>query len=228
MKRAPIVLGFACAVGLFGLPGGPADAATAPPLLNSLEFPSNDFGALPQWRRVLSQMDEERARIAACDAEIKACPSTKVVAWRAKVQQLRSAYPLDQLREVNRYVNAWPTVTDVAAHGAVDHWATPLAFIERSGDSEDFAIFKFFMLRELGFDNDQLRIVIAQDTLRNRSVALVAAYHGGEVYLLDNVSDAVLRQERASHYVPFYSVNETTRWAHVVNAGDPSGETNEN
>lgn len=224
MIRPLLVLALTAAAVL----SGATAAATTPPLLGSEAFPSDNLGALPQWQRVLAKRADEQTRIAACDADIKACPSTKVVAWRAKVQQLRSAYPLDQLLEVNRWVNTALHLADDKAYGAADHWASPLEFVERSGDSEDFAIFKFFMLRELGFDNDQLRIVVARDTLRNRPVTLVAAFHGEAVYLLDDVTDAVLRQEQAGHYVPFYSVNETTRWAHVINAGDPSGEPQEN
>ena len=36
-----------------------------------------------------------------------------------------------------------------------------------------------------------------------------------EVLILDNLSEAVLAQQRVGHYVPYYSVNEAARWAHA-------------
>lgn len=222
MIRAALVLPLVLGAGFLALSIGPGAAAAegaTPSLLHSREFPSNDLSALPQWTRVLRRMPAERAQIARCDADIAACSSTREIAWRAKVQQLRSAYPMDQIREVNTYANQWPRHSDEDIYGVEDYWAAPLEFLKHGGDSEDFAIFKFFMLRELGFDNDHLRIVIARDTLRNRPAALLAVYLDGHVYLLDDLSDAVREQADAGYDVPYYSVNETTRWAHVEDTG---------
>ena len=36
------------------------------------------------------------------------------------------------------------------------------------------------------------------------------------VYILDNLTKAVLPQERIKHYVPYYSINESTRWARAA------------
>ena len=64
--------------------------------------------------------------------------------------------------------------------------------------------------------NENLRIVTAMDILRNRAQAFVAVYQDGEVHILDDLSDTVLTQEFARYFVPTYSVNETTRWAHII------------
>jgi len=120
------------------------------------------------------------------------------------------------LWEVNRFINTWPDKPDKDNYGAEDYWASPLEFMSRSGDSEDFAITKFFTLRELGFANRQLRIVVAKDVLRNKVHSFLAVYQNGKIYVLDNVSDSIITQNDAKYYFPFYSVNETTRWAHIV------------
>ena len=44
--------------------------------------------------------------------------------------------------------------------------------------------------------------------------ALLAQGH--EVLILDNLSDDVLPQARIRNYLPYYSVNETSRWAHAA------------
>ena len=51
--------------------------------------------------------------------------------------------------------------------GVMDYWETPAEFFQKSGDCEDFAIAKYFALRDLGFPASQMRIVVLKDTLRN-------------------------------------------------------------
>jgi predicted transglutaminase-like cysteine proteinase len=114
-----------------------------------------------------------------------------------------------------RFVNGWEYRTDVANYGRSDYWATPFEFFRRSGDCEDYAIAKYRSLRLLGLPADQLRMVVVQDVVRDLPHAVLAVYLEDEVYILDNQTDAVLPQARVPHYVPYYSVNEVTRWAHT-------------
>ncbi len=186
------------------------------PLLGAVEIASNNLAALPQWTRILNKIEDEKKAMERCDVSVDACTSAEIVAWRAMIQGLRSQAPLDQLSEVNRFLNTWPEKPDDENYGAEEYWASPLEFIARSGDSEDFAIVKFFTLRELGFTNEQLRIVVAKDVLRNKVHSFLAVYHDGKIHILDSVSNSVLTQNDVKYYVPFYSVNETTRWAHIV------------
>jgi hypothetical protein len=44
---------------------------------------------------------------------------------------------------------------------------------------------------------------------------VLAVYLDDQVVILDNLTRAVLPQEQVTQYVPYYSINETTRWAHV-------------
>ena len=54
------------------------------------------------------------------------------------------------------------------------------------GDCEDFAIAKYFALRDLGFPASQMRIVVLKDTLRNLDHAVTAVYLDGDAWILDN------------------------------------------
>jgi len=56
---------------------------------------------------------------------------------------------------------------------------------------------------------------VVRDVVRDLAHAVLAVYLDDEVYILDNLTRAVLPQDRISHYVPYYSINEETRWAHV-------------
>ena len=74
---------------------------------------------------------------------------------------------------------------------------------------------KYYTLKALGISPDRMRIVVVRETIRNIGHAVLAVYDGEEVYILDNLSDAVRPMERIRNYVPQFSVNEKHRWVHV-------------
>lgn len=210
----PALVGLTLLLGL-SLPAG----AAAPGLFNSVEFKAESLAALPQWQRVLARIEEERPIYQSCIRDAAACPTRSVIAWQKMIRQQIGRAQLDQIDTVNRFLNDWRYRADSRNWGVRDYWATPLEFLRFSGDCEDYAIVKYVTLRQLGFAAEQLRMVVVQDTVRNLAHAVLAVYIDGEVYILDNLSRAVLRQKQVSHYVPYYSINEETRWAHVVPSG---------
>ena len=128
---------------------------------------------------------------------------------------------MDQLRTVNTFFNKWPYRLDEDIYGVSDWWATPQEFLKNSGDCEDYAISKYFALRELGFPPEDLRIVILKDRIRNIGHAVLAVYADNEVHVLDNVTDMIFPHTKYRHYVPQYSLNERARWAHIPVAKQP-------
>lgn len=210
----------------------PREALAAPPataLFGTLEFRSDSLAALPQWRRVLERIDGERATYAACADGRDGCGSRAAQAWQALLRGLDGAPEVQQVREVNSFLNQWRYRPDNENWGRSDYWASPLEFLRRSGDCEDYAIAKYVSLRSLGFEADRLRMVVLRDTLRNLAHAVLAVRMADGVYILDNLSNAVLPQSRLGHYAPYYSINENSRWAHVapgsvvVSAAVPAG-----
>jgi predicted transglutaminase-like cysteine proteinase len=193
----------------------PSAAGAAPPLFGTTEFRARSLAALPKWQRVLSRIEQERPTYEACARSSTACPSRGVMAWQAVIESESGRPPIDQVRAVNRFLNEWRYKPDDQNYGRRDYWATPLEFFEQSGDCEDYAIVKYITLRRLGFAREQLRMVVVRDVARDLAHAVLAVYLDDQVYILDNLTNAVLPQERVAHYVPYYSVNETTRWAHV-------------
>jgi predicted transglutaminase-like cysteine proteinase len=185
-------------------------------IFGSLEFIGGSLKALPQWTRVLGKIKEEDIVYAACDVDARKCPSPAASAWRASRRRVEGLKPLEQLREINRFLNSWVYREDVENYGVDDFWASPLQFVSQSGDCEDYAIIKYVTLRQLGFPAEKLRIVVLQDTLRAVPHAVLAVYLDGKILILDSLFDAVLPDTQVTFYVPQYSVNETTRWAHVM------------
>lgn len=193
-----------------------APAALAQPILfGTTEFRARSLAALPQWQHALRQIDAERGIYRACADPDGDCPSRGAKAWQAMIREQAGRARLDQLGAVNRFLNGWRYRDDAMNYGRRDYWATPLEFFLRSGDCEDYAIVKYVTLRELGFPADELRLVVVRDVLRDLAHAVLAVYLDDQVYILDNLTSAVLPQERLTQYVPYYSINETSRWAHV-------------
>ncbi|MFQ5784015.1 MAG: transglutaminase-like cysteine peptidase [Alphaproteobacteria bacterium] len=165
---------------------------------------------------MVERLRADAEAFAGCAATPGACPSRLVAAWVAELDVLRERAPMSRLAAVNRLVNMTPYRRDSATYGVRDHWASPGEFLVNGGDCEDIALFKFFLLRRLGFADDRLRIVFVREDTPWVSHAVLAVHLDGEVYILDNLTDSVLPQGRVAGYAPLYSANETTRWAHFA------------
>jgi len=189
--------------------------AAQPALFGTTEFRASSLAALPQWQRTLRQIEAERSVYRACADPDGDCPSRGALAWRKMIRQQAGRPRLDQIATVNRFLNDWRYRDDSKNYGRRDYWASPLEFFRRSGDCEDYAIAKYVTLREMGFPAEDLRLVVVQDVERDLAHAVLAVYEGEQVYILDNLTRAIVPQEQLTQYVPYYSINENTRWAHV-------------
>lgn len=201
---------------LFLLPLMASPASASPTgLFGTIEFQTASLAPLPKWRNVLKRIDAERHVYRACGDDPDRCPFRGVQAWRSKIDSLRDRDRFAQLREINTFLNDWRYRVDPENYGVTDYWATPLEFLGNSGDCEDYAIIKYVSLRDLGYAEDQLRIVVLRDTKRNLAHAVLAVLLDGEAWILDNVTSALMTDRELPHYAPYYSVNAQARWAHA-------------
>jgi predicted transglutaminase-like cysteine proteinase len=183
-------------------------------LFGSTEISAKKLTALPQWARVLSKMKIERSQFRACLDNKAACTAAGLRTWREVAASASGKPELEVLKTVNAYFNRWPYKLDRELYGVSEYWASPQEFMKRSGDCEDYAIAKFFVLRDLGYANDKLRIVILMDRIRRVGHAVLAVYALSDILILDSLTDLIFSHKKYRHYVPQYSMNETTRWAH--------------
>ena len=184
-------------------------------LFGSTEFASTSLQALPQWRRVLGTMRTDARQLQSCLGNAAACTSDSQRALADMIKGAKGKSRMEKLLAVNRFFNRWPYKLDEEVYGLREYWANPSEFMRRSGDCEDYAIAKFFALRQLGFDNDSMRVVILWDQIRNIGHAVLAVYDGPKILILDNINRMIVSHSSYRHYIPQYSMNETTRWAHV-------------
>jgi predicted transglutaminase-like cysteine proteinase len=184
-------------------------------LFGSVELRSGSLKGLPQWTRVLRSMESERIAFDRCAANATLCTTPVLKNWRTIITSAAKLKRKDRIKAVNDFFNRWPYKEDRELYGVSEYWATPKEFMTRSGDCEDFSIAKYFALRELGFAKDEMRVVILMDEIRGIGHAVLAIYAGNDILILDSLSNLILSHTRYKHYIPQYSMNETTRWAHI-------------
>ena len=224
MKKLILALG----ISMFALGNSTILAAqNSNGLFGSLEIPSNDLNALPQWQAALDGFRALKTAADMCDEDILKCASQQMTLWRTKIQELEHSDQSIAMRQINSFINKWQQTSDLEVYDLEDYWAKPLEFLTNGGDSEDFAIMKYISLRELGFTPEQMRIVVTNDVLRGVTHTILSVHLNSKSYILDSQNDTVLLEEFVNYYVPYFSVNETTRWAHIPNQfsdlGDAAG-----
>lgn len=178
------------------------------------EVESSDLKPFPKWTGTLDRyFDQKKLTETPCGSD-KFNPC-KLNEWQAKIDSLQGKPLVDQLREINRYLNGVRYVLDPINWGVADFWSTPNEFFAVDGDCEDYAIAKFISLRALGVPNDQMRIMVVQDmNLGGIIHSILAVKVGGTVYILDNQIPRLADASGIYHYKPIYSLNEAAWWRH--------------
>jgi len=184
-----------------------------PPLFGSFEVRSDKLFLFPKWTTTLTRyVQEQPMETATCSPS--AFNRCYLQNWKAFVDGLRGRDKMDILRSVNRFANRHPYVTDPTNYGVPDYWATPIEFLNKDGDCEDYAITKFMSLKELGFDDSEMRVVVLQDLNLRAAHAVLVVYLDGTAWLLDNQVRDVIHADAIRHYRAIYSVNQTSWWLH--------------
>jgi predicted transglutaminase-like cysteine proteinase len=189
-----------------------AAAAASPRLLfGAHEARADSVTLFPKWTGMLARFAVEQPTMTEpCRDRLQgACEMQK---WAGFLDSLRSLDRHAQLDAVNRQMNRKRYVLDPTNYGMPDYWATPVQFLNLNGDCEDYAIAKYLSLRRLGFDDDDLRVVVLDDLNLGIAHAMLAVYLDDDIFILDNQIDTVVSAEVIRHYRPIYSVNEHHWW----------------
>jgi predicted transglutaminase-like cysteine proteinase len=194
---------------VLALLASPAWAATG--LFGTLEIKANTIASIPKWvdalKRIRAEDMEAQCRTGQCSGARQD--------WSEMVQSLRGRSRFEQMVEVHRWHNRYRYITDDRLWGRSDYWSTPGEFVDMSGDCEDYSIAKYYTLRALGWSDEDLRIVILRDTVRDIAHAVLAVKYNNENYILDNLASEPLQDKYIRQYTPYYAVNGTTRWVFI-------------
>jgi len=161
----------------------------------------------PQWTAVMARSwARDSGSDELCSARMgQPC---RLSHWRYFLDSLRGKDPVSQLQRVNRFINQIRYQADEVTWGQIDYWAAPGKFFAIGGDCEDFAIAKFYSMKDLGFPADAMRIVVLRDTNRSLMHAVLVVTWEGREWVLDNLSDSIVSWADRHHYEPIYSINE--------------------
>jgi len=161
-----------------------------------------------KWRGVEADMVKEQAVLDQCRASADGCPSYAAQFLRL-INAVKSKTGRARLEEANRAVNAAVRyVSDLIQHGEIDRWSTPLAtFATTKGDCEDYAIAKYVALREAGFPEGELRLVLVHDRAVRQDHAVLAAHLDDHWLILDNRRSDVVEDSNASNLAPLFAID---------------------
>lgn len=189
-------------------PSGSSSGAASFMLFGTVGF-KRPVDAAPAWADVISRNSQNP--VFQPDRYFN-----KQTSWEKFKAEAESLDIMGKLNKVNSFFNRFPYITDIKNWGREDYWAAPFQFLKKSGDCEDYAIIKYFTLRELGVPADSMRIVVVRDTILNEGHAVLAVRANGRIYILDNLGRSVMPMEQLRNYQPQFSVNELGRWNQIV------------
>ncbi len=198
---------------LFFVCGSFALAAASPSLFGYKEEPQSSMDYLPQWLQVLERHLLEDLPEGDCkETYFNRCHLNE---WFAFLEKTKHLPPAKQIDAVNSYANNKRYVLDISNYGKEDYWAVAKEFLYNGGDCEDYAITKFFSLKWLGYNLENVRLVVLQDTNLRIPHAVLAVFLKDDILILDNQSQEVVSHRKIVHYVPLYSVSEKKWWLHL-------------
>ena len=130
-------------------------------------------------------------------------------------RELRNQDDLYALERANDYYNFQPYLLDIRHWGREDYWATPAEFLaSNGGDCEDYAIAKYFALKEVGVPINRMRIVYVMASTRDRSqqAHMVLAYYprpdATPLILDDSIHGRIEPATARPDLIPVYRFND--------------------
>ncbi len=149
---------------------------------------------------------------------------TRLKGWQTFIVNLRGQRErrnqddLYALERANDYYNFQPYLLDIRHWGHDDYWATPAEFLaSNGGDCEDYAIAKYFALKEVGVPIERMRIVYVMALTRDRSqqAHMVLAYYprpdATPLILDDSIHGQIAPASARPDLIPVYSFNDDDR-----------------
>ncbi|MFA7013707.1 MAG: transglutaminase-like cysteine peptidase [Desulfobacterales bacterium] len=143
--------------------------------------------------------------------------ATRLLEWEDIIRTTdRSKSDLEKLEIVNQFFNSRVRyASDIEVWKTKDYWATPLEFLCRNaGDCEDFAIAKFFTLKEIGVKEEKLNIMYVK-ALEYGIAHMVLSYYStpaAEPLILDNLIDGIAPASKRPDLQPVLGFNGSGLW----------------
>ncbi len=181
--------------------------ASYPALFGTDEKANSNLKPFTKWTEMFERFDRDLKSASA---------QNEINKWQKKLSTFKGLPLKSMADKVNEFVNETRYIVDQKNYGKSDYWATPVEFLQRGGDCEDFAIAKYTALRTLGVPEERLRIAIVHDNLKNIPHAILIVYTDQGTYLLDNQQEKLVSAESYNRYRPIFSINRQAWWLHTA------------
>ncbi|RUX96275.1 transglutaminase-like cysteine peptidase [Mesorhizobium sp. M7D.F.Ca.US.004.01.2.1] len=187
-------------------------ASIIPGVFGSVALSMRNFPVAARWAPVYQA-------ITACSAG-SAC-ERKSAAFADMISAAQGKGFSEKLSFVNSSVNRLIAYRkDSVVYGKLDYWAKPSEILERrAGDCEDFAILKMTALLRAGIPTQSMALVVLQDRKRGFFHAVLSVSTGSGTFILDSLSNTVVRDSDLPDYVPLYSFSTDRAWIHGSRPG---------
>ena len=211
--------------------------STAAAIGNKYSFSSEEdylapAHSLSNWSATLTRNKQQHAALLQCDGSKSGCRG-RLRSFNKMLTKSAVLSSVEQISLVNLYINRSRYDEDRVKR-IFDHqgnkvgmqrssWSTLYDFLTKGGDCEDFATSKYFMLRELGFAAQDLRVVVTYERrLHGYHAVLAVRRPNGDVWLLDTDNRIKKKSHRGYRYI--FAMNERSVWDHRQDY-DGSGST---
>jgi len=141
---------------------------------------------------------------------------SRAATWADEAARL-AAMPLRQrLASANVFVNSHIRYrSDLSATGQIDSWMTPAQlFATSSGDCEDYALAKYWLLRAAGVPEEDMFVMIVNDLIVRADHAYLAVRVGDGFIILDSRADGLQTPGQIDDVRPIVSITASGAYLH--------------
>ncbi len=139
----------------------------------------------------------------------------RVSRWDRLMRIKQSISNLEKLEQVNQFFNELHFVSDQDHWGIDDYWATPVEFLaSNAGDCEDFAVAKYFTLKELGVPIERMNLTYVKALKLNQAHMVLTYFNtpNADPLVLDNLIKEIKPASSRQDLLPVYSFNGDNLW----------------
>jgi predicted transglutaminase-like cysteine proteinase len=153
----------------------------------------------------------------------------RIEAWSQMLKSEANQPEREQLDAVNRFFNQQLSFQDdTRIWRQIDYWATPEeSLIKGAGDCEDYALAKYFSLRQLGIPSEKLRITYVKALTQNQAHMVLTFYStpAAEPLVLDNLIGDIRPASQRKDLLPVYAFNAEGLYLPGANGGKRSSDS---
>ena len=152
----------------------------------------------------------------------------RIEAWNQMLQGETRQPEREQLSAVNRFFNQQLSFRDdTRIWRQTDYWATPIeSLVKGAGDCEDYALAKYFSLRNLGVPSEKLRITYVKALTRNQAHMVLTYYAtpSADPLVLDNLISDIRPASNRKDLLPVYAFNAEGLYMPGAEGGKRKGD----